>query len=187
MPRFAALRTEPRGTGRASIGRYIGGALGSFAVNIAIGFDATSALAIVRSCGFTATIAGGAALQAVVGAALIRRWVGDPGALQDERDIVRFIALGGPLACLVCATVSVTTLSVAGVVAWSGFAFHWWTWWVGDTIGVLVFAPLARLVLGGHPVWRRRRGIVGVQVRKLTGEADRGRSRSARPGSRRSR
>jgi PAS domain S-box-containing protein len=146
-------------------GAAIGIALGSFAVNIATGFDATSAVAIARSCAVIATIAGGAALQAVIGAALIRRRIGHPSALQDEHDIAWFIVLGGPLACLVCSTVGVTALSVAGVVAWSGFGFSWWTWWVGDTIGVLVFAPLALLVLpGAHPVWRRRRGIVGVPL-----------------------
>jgi len=143
----------------------VGVALGSFAVNIANGFDATGALAIARSCSVTAAIAGGAVLQAVVGAALIRRRVGDPSALQDERDILWFIALGGPLACLVCSTISVIALWAAGVIAWSGVAFSWWTWWVGDTIGVLVFSPLVLIALpGSHPVWRRRRGIVGVPL-----------------------
>jgi PAS domain S-box-containing protein len=54
---------------------------------------------------------------------------------------------------------------IGGAVTWSSFAFNWWTWWVGDTIGVLVFAPLALLALPrAHAVWRRRRGIVGVPL-----------------------
>src|SRR5215468_55190 len=48
----------------------VGIALGSFAVNIATGLDTDGALAVLRSCGVTAVIAGGAALQAVLGAAL---------------------------------------------------------------------------------------------------------------------
>jgi PAS domain S-box-containing protein len=73
--------------------------------------------------------------------------------------------LGGPVACLACSTISVTVLSIAGVVAWSSFLFSWWTWWVGDTIGVLVFAPLALLAVPDpHPVWRRRRGVVGIPL-----------------------
>jgi PAS domain S-box-containing protein len=143
----------------------IGVALGSFAINIATGFDTSSTLAVVRSCGITAAIGSAAALQAVIGAALIRRRIGFPSPLHDERDLVWFVVLGGPVACLVCATISVSILSLGGAVAWSSFAFNWWTWWVGDTIGVLVFAPLALLVLpGAHPVWRRRRGIVGVPL-----------------------
>ena len=140
-------------------------ALGSLAVNIATSFDGDSLLGVVRSFAIAGAIGSAAASQAGLGAAMIRRRIRFPSGLHDERDIVWFIVLGGPVACLVCSTISVTVLSIAGVVAWSGFAFHWWTWWVGDTIGVLVFAPLALLVaLRRYPVWRRRRGIVGIPL-----------------------
>jgi PAS domain S-box-containing protein len=143
-----------------------GVAIGSFAVNLATALDASTALTIVRSLAIAGAIATGATLQCSIGAALVRRRVGFPSGLYDERDIAWFFALGGPLACLASSTISATALALAGAVAWSGFAFHWWTWWVGDTIGVLVFAPLALLLAmpGPDPVWRRRRGIVGLPL-----------------------
>jgi PAS domain S-box-containing protein len=142
-----------------------GVAIGSFAVNLATGFDGSSLGAVASSLVIAATIACGAAAQAALGAALIRRRVGFPNPLHDERAIVWFFALGGPIACLVNATIGVTTLRIAGAIAWSGVGFSWWTWWVGDTIGVLVFAPLALLALThADPVWRRRRAIVGIPL-----------------------
>jgi two-component sensor histidine kinase/CHASE1-domain containing sensor protein len=140
-------------------------AIGSFFVNMATGFDDTSADAVARSLVVAGAIGCGAALEAVVGAHLIRRRVGFPSPLLDERQILRFLVLGGPVACLVSATIGVVTLSLAGVVPWSSFAFNLWTWWAGDTIGVLVFAPLGLMALrGGHAVWRRRRLVVGAPL-----------------------
>jgi PAS domain S-box-containing protein len=140
-------------------------AIGSCLVNLATSFDGSTVLTVAHSLAITGAIGAGAGLEAWVGAALIRRRIGFPCALHDERDIVWFTVLGGPVACLMSCTVGVTTLSIAGVVPWSGFAFNWWTWWVGDTIGVLVFAPLALLVLPRpHTVWRRRRGILGIPL-----------------------
>jgi two-component sensor histidine kinase/CHASE1-domain containing sensor protein len=143
----------------------LGIALGSVAVNVATGFDATSLAGVARSLALAGAIGGGAALQSALGAALIRRRIGFPSALYDERDIIRFIVLGGPVACLVSSTIGVAALAVTGALAWPALGFHWWTWWVGDTIGVLVFAPLALLAVpGGHAVWRRRRGLVGLPL-----------------------
>src|SRR5262245_2241219 len=133
-----------------------GVALGSLCVNVGTSFESH---VIAGAIGL------GAALQAMLGAALIRRRIGYPSALAEPRDIVRFVALGGPIACLASCTVGVATLATAGVIDWSSAPFHWWTWWAGDTIGVLVFAPLALLAVGGRfPVWHRRRLVVGLPL-----------------------
>lgn len=116
--------------------------LGSFCVNIGTSFDASSLEALTRSIALATIIALGAMLQAFVGAELIRRHVGFPSALEDEPSITRFTVFGGPIACLINPTLSVGTLCLSGIVPWSSFAFSWWTWWVGDAIGVLLFAPL---------------------------------------------
>jgi len=133
-----------------------GVALGSLCVN----FGASCEAHVVAGA-----IGLGAALQALLGAALIRRRVGYPSALAEARDILMFVGLGGPLACLASCTVGVSTLAIAGVIDWASAPFHWWTWWAGDTIGVLVFAPLALLVVRSpFPVWHRRRLVVGVPL-----------------------
>ncbi|WP_394846452.1 CHASE domain-containing protein [Pendulispora brunnea] len=140
-------------------------ALGSFLVNAWTSIDTSSSAALVRSMAIAAGIGCGAACQAALGALLIRRFVGFPTALEVDRDITKFTFLGGPISCLVSPTVGMTTLCGLGVIPWSQFAFSWWTWWVGDAIGVLIFAPLALLFVPGlDPVWRRRRAIVGIPL-----------------------
>ena len=142
-----------------------GVAIGSFCVNVGTSFDATTTEAIARSIAIAACLALGAALQATVGATLIRRRLGFPNPLEDTRHILRFVLFGGPVACVVGCTVGVSTLVVGGVVEASSLAFNWWTWWAGDTIGVLIFAPLALLVVHRREdVWRRRRMVVGLPL-----------------------
>ena len=52
------------------------------------------------------------------------------------------LVLGGPVACMTSASIGVSSLWLAGAIAPADIAFSWWTWWVGDSIGVLVFMPL---------------------------------------------
>jgi PAS domain S-box-containing protein len=141
-----------------------GVALGSFCVNIGTSFDASSTEALTRSLALTLTIGLGAMLQAYVGAELIRRFVGFPTALEDEPSITRFTVLGGPVACLINPTVGVTTLCLAGLLPWANFAFSWWTWWVGDGIGVLLFAPLSLVFVQAPRGRRRGRTIVALPL-----------------------
>jgi integral membrane sensor domain MASE1 len=112
--------------------------LGSFLVNVWTSLDGTRPF---EAMALPAGIAAGAALQAVVGAWLVRRFLRFPAALNDEKDIGKFLFLGGPVGCLVSATVGVGSLVLGGSVPPTGFGFSWLTWWVGDTIGVLIATP----------------------------------------------
>ena len=62
------------------------------------------------------------------------------------------------------ATVGVTALYLSGSVAGSYLLFSWVTWWVGDTIGTLIVAPLVLLWAERRPAWRRRRISVTVPL-----------------------
>jgi integral membrane sensor domain MASE1 len=138
--------------------------LGSFFVNVWTSLDLSSAASVLKSVGLATSVGAGAALQAVVGARLVRRFVGHPNLLDREQDVIRFLVLGGPVGCLVSASVGVATLCLAGVVAAADCLFHWWTWWVGDTIGVVIFAPLILLwTADRHQVPRRRQLIVSYR------------------------
>lgn len=139
-------------------------ALGSFLVNVGTAFDTSGTTAMLKSLGVALGISCGAACEATLGALLIRRFVGFPSALEEENDIAKFTLLGGPVSCLVSPTIGVGTLCGFEVVPWSNAAFSWWTWWVGDAIGVLIFAPLLLLWIPGAPVWRRRRLIIGTPL-----------------------
>lgn len=114
--------------------------LGSFLINAPAGFDPTALMPALLIPG---VIAAGATLQALAGGWLIHRYVGYTNPLEQELKVVPLLLLGGPVACLIAATVGVGTLWLAGRVPDNLVLFNWWTWWVGDVIGVLVFTPLA--------------------------------------------
>jgi MASE1/CHASE domain len=107
----------------------------------------------------------GATVQALVGEFLVRRCVGFPSTLTRAREIGAFLALGGPVSCLISTTVGVTTLVVSGQIPWALFAITWGTWWVGDTLGVLIVTPLVLSWLAEpRPIWRRRRVSVALPL-----------------------
>lgn len=106
-----------------------------------------------------ATIATGASIQAWWGSWLIRRWQGEAWrALAREQDTLRFLLLGGVLAGLVSASVGTAGLGAIGQIGVTDWAYTWWTWYLGDVIGILIFAPLTLALLDRRdPLWRDRR------------------------------
>ncbi len=67
------------------------------------------------------------------------------------------------------ATLSTPALAAAGVVPASAQALTWWTWWGGDTLGVLIGTPLA-LTLIGRPRadWAPRRVTLALPLLATT-------------------
>jgi CHASE1-domain containing sensor protein len=137
---------------------------GSFVTNMGTSFDPDGVVSIQRSLSIAAVIGLGAALQALLGAQLVRRFAGFPGSLTNERDIFRFFLLGGPVACGLAASVGVGTLYLAGAIPPAAVAYSWWTWWVGDTIGALIFSLLTVMWLGDDPHWNSRRVTVSAPL-----------------------
>jgi signal transduction histidine kinase/CheY-like chemotaxis protein/integral membrane sensor domain MASE1/HPt (histidine-containing phosphotransfer) domain-containing protein len=120
--------------------------LGSFAVNVTTGFDASNAYSVGYSLFIAVAVAGGASAQAVVSASLVRRWVGFPGPFGRVGGVLAALGLAGPAGCLVSATVGVGLLTACGRIEPFAMALNWLTWWVGDTIGVLIVMPLIQAV-----------------------------------------
>lgn len=146
-PGFATSIWPPSGIALASVllGGYRvwpGVFIGSFLINIGIAFDASSTVTILQSIIVGAGIASGAAVQAVVGAWLVRRKLQLPTLLEKEEDVFYLIVLGGFISCLINATISTTILHISGVVPTSEFTLNLLTWWIGDGIGVMIFTPL---------------------------------------------
>ena len=106
----------------------------------------------------TLSVALGSTLQAAVSALLIRRFVGFPNPLNQESAILRFLVLGSPIGCLIGPTWGAATLLASGDHKWNTIPLDWFTWWVGDAIGVLIFTPLI-LVWFAKPrrIWQPRR------------------------------
>ncbi|HEX8403012.1 MAG TPA: EAL domain-containing protein [Duganella sp.] len=107
-------------------------------------------------------ITAGATLQAAIGANLFRRHI-DP-AIGSGRDVARFILLAVGVTVISC-TVALSGEVFAGVLRSDGMAANWLAWWMGDTIGILLGAPLTWIVIGRpHALWSRRRMLVGLPL-----------------------
>jgi PAS domain S-box-containing protein len=142
-------------------------ALGAFGVNV--GLSAMRGQFDIAALGVPLAIAAGAAVQAWAGCAAVRRFVAQPLTLDRPRDIARFLLWAAPLACLVNASVATLTLGLAGAVPTSQLGLSWWTWWIGDTLGVLIGAPVA-LTLIGRPrtAWAPRRVTLALPLLLVT-------------------
>src|SRR5208337_2624795 len=138
--------------------------LGSFAANLWTVLNAGNAILSVSTV-LAAVIGSGTALQAVFGAYLIFRFVGCPLNLYRLGDVVRFLLLGGPLSCLVNATISVTCLWMAGAISAHDFWFSWFTWWVGDATGAMLLTPVVLSLSVKHgEIWKLRRTSVALPL-----------------------
>lgn len=87
----------------------------------------------------------GSTLQGWLGARQVRRWVHP--AIDSGRDVLRFSIIT-PLVCTVSATVCVPVLTALGLIAKAEQLGTWVSWWAGDSIGVLLAAPLVWIVCG---------------------------------------
>lgn len=139
--------------------------LGSFCVNLTLASSAADPAAHWSTTVIAAVIGLGAAAQAAAGSWLVRTWVGYPAALAREGEVFRFLVLAGPASCLIGSTWGVGVLALKGLMPWANTLFNWLTWWVGDTIGVLIFTPLV-MMFTSEPaaLWRRRRATVLVPL-----------------------
>ena len=90
----------------------------------------------------SAGIASGNALEALLGAYLLRRFSGPSIAFEDFGSVRALVAIAAPVAALASATIGVTTLVLTQVVSASGFLAAWGLWWAGDYLGALVVTPV---------------------------------------------
>ena len=87
-----------------------------------------------------ALIASGNTLEALVASELIRRHAGDPGRFERGEHVIRFIVLCA-LSALLAATMA--AFAMEGHTLEPGERLRiWWTWWQGDTTGMIIVAPL---------------------------------------------
>lgn len=135
--------------------------LGSCAINLVINDSNELPIGWNGPTLLAASIALGAALQAWAGALLVRRLVVMTDDLGRTSDLVLIAVLGGPVATMVNATWGTSSLLLGGAIPTSAFLRNWVTWWVGDSLGVVCFAPLLLLLAAGSAV-RTRRKLLAV-------------------------
>ncbi|UCV19481.1 PAS domain S-box protein [Ferribacterium limneticum] len=102
------------------------------------------ALFVNLSIGSAWPLAAGIAVGNTLGPLLAASWLKRAGfhaSFDRQRDIGTFIAAAG-LGMLVSATGGVANLYLAGMLPLEAAGFAWLTWWMGDSVGVLLAAPL---------------------------------------------
>lgn len=141
-------------------GVLLGSTLLNLSVSLLAGHSFSSVIFLIAF-----EIACGSALASLAGVLLIRRYVGFPNDLTDERKIFLLFVLGGPVATSVSASIGSLVLVFNGLIDERQWFYSWWTWWIGDAIGVLIAVPLM-CVFFAEPrhFWRSRRATVGVPL-----------------------
>lgn len=161
-PGYAMAIYPPAGLAVAAV--LIGGyrlapgvALGSLFLNLWITWETQHALSQVAWI-LAGAIAIGAMLQALIGTWLVKKILPTPLELNHHNEILKFMLLAGPIACLINASVGITTLVAVGIMPVSVAFGNWITWWGGDSLGVLVMTPVV-FVLFAEPrqLWSGRR------------------------------
>nr|WP_272493010.1 CHASE domain-containing protein [Atopomonas sediminilitoris] len=130
--------------------------LGSTLMNLSLGSGSGFAF-LLANLPVALGIALGSTAQCALAVWLVRRYVGAEDLLQQELSIIRWLLLAGPMTCVLSAVVGASCLLLGGVIGAEQWLFSAWTWWLGDSIGVMLAAPLV-LILFAKPrsVWRPR-------------------------------
>jgi integral membrane sensor domain MASE1 len=89
-----------------------------------------------------AGIAIGNTLEAILGAALLRRVPGFRPSLDRVKDVLGLVGLAAVASCMLSATIGVASLFLGGIVPAGQAGGTWRAWWLGDAIGDLVVAPV---------------------------------------------
>ncbi|MCT7942893.1 EAL domain-containing protein [Shewanella holmiensis] len=119
--------------------------LGSFFLNLWVA--GSSEAFEIQSVFIALLIAIGASIQALVALYLVNISQINWKALTTFREIVLFLTLASPLASLASSTWANITLYLFGIISTDYIASSWLNWWIGDTTGVLLFAPIALILL----------------------------------------
>src|SRR6266581_2945757 len=127
--------------------------VGAFLVNVTTAGNVATSLAI----------ASGNTLEAVCGAWLVNRFAGGTTVFDRPQGVFKF-ALAAVVSTIISPAFGVTSLALAGFADWANYGAIWLTWWLGDTTGDLLIAPLIILwSVASKRRWNRSQAVeVGV-------------------------
>ena len=87
------------------------------------------------------SIGAGNTLEALLAAWALNNFANGAKAFERALNTFRFVVLAAVLSTIVSATVGVTSLILTGFAPPEQFGAIWLTWWIGDAVGELLFAP----------------------------------------------
>jgi len=97
-------------------------------------------------------------LQAWVAVVLVKSFCKpDSEKLVNISGSLWFLLLTGPIACLTAASWAGATLLTANIVPLTEIFSHWLYWWLGDTLGVILFTPLLLMAINYRKPWWSQR------------------------------
>lgn len=96
----------------------------------------------------TLLIGVGETLAVIAGGAVLRRLVPPAQALENPRGVVWLFSVS--LLWLVSPTVGVGALAIHGLIPWHAYSYTWFTWWLGDAVGLMLVTPLILLAWSRH-------------------------------------
>lgn len=167
-PGYATMLWPPSGIALGMLlvygaGIWPGVFLGSFLLNAivsgALSYD-TGILIDFTKIHVPALIAIGSSLQAICGCILIRHVLGTPIDLKRISDVVKLFIIGGPLTCLIGASIGTSALFLSGAIDSDSLTQTWISWWTGDIFGIVVFLPLVLFFPGKEGPRIRWRGTL---------------------------
>ena len=103
---------------------------------------------IVGSIPLALLFAANVTLSGLLGASLIRKFANGAHAFFKTGDVLRFIFFGAVFTPALSATVGVSLLCAFGLAKTAEFSTLWFTWWVGDMLGIFFLTPFIVLLLG---------------------------------------
>ncbi len=124
----------------------LGIGLGSLLLNISVS-NPTLANLSYADISPALGIAVGAMVQVQALLWLYRKHLGHTIIPDRPSEVGRFLFLVGPVGCLIGASAGTASLFGHGLIPADAVTFTWFTWWSGDTIGVLLFAPLLLVLI----------------------------------------
>src|SRR5881409_879408 len=123
--------------------------VGAFLVNVTTAGNVATSLAV----------ASGNTLEAVCGALLVNRFAGGTTVFDRPQGVFKF-ALAAVVSTIISPAFGVTSLALAGFADWTNYGAIWLTWWLGDTTGDLLIAPLIILwSIASKRRWNRREAV----------------------------
>lgn len=107
-------------------------------------------------------IAAGSTLQALIAERLLRHH--EP-ALEFARpkEVLRFTAIAF-ISCLIAAINGDLAIWLKGLISNDQILLSFVNWWLGDSLGVLIFTPLVLVTLDSRNIWTSRRWQVGLPL-----------------------
>jgi len=101
-----------------------------------------TAAGMIAACSYAA----GVTVQALLGATLARAYLDRQALSVIPGREWHFLFSAGPLACLMSPTIGASSRYLLGILPAENVAQQWLVWWAGDSIGVVLFAPLLLLL-----------------------------------------